>query len=229
MNVDAALRYLPVVKLISKRQNNFKKPILEVGSGTNGISDFYEGKVTGLDSDFSKTKLKKNPNMTHIKGSIFKIPFKANYFSIVICLDTFEHLPQEKRTLALEELLRVTKKKGRVFLGFPTGLLSKFTEKLATTLYKKTRQKDYPWLKEHEYFGLPDQEVITKYLNSKRLKFKKISNHNLLIWLGVFFLYMVNEGNKIGKAADLFSPLILRFCLAIKFPPFYRIIFLIEK
>lgn len=229
MNIDAAVRYAPVVKKIQSIP--VQGSILEVGSGTNGISDFYQGQVIGLDNNFEKTKTVKNSNITHQRGSVSKLPFKSNRFPLTICLDTFEHLPQSKRPLALKELIRVTQKKGLVILGFPTGGLSQKAEKLINDLFRKNHQFDHPWLKEHFEYGLPEQNEIERIIKEQRIKVRKVSkfyNSNLILWLIMHYLFTVNAGKKMSKAASYLEKYLFQL-FKVNLPPSYRVIYLISK
>ena len=48
------------------------------------------------------------PDIKIIKGSIYDLPYKDNYFDLVLCTEVLEHLDDPKK--GLEELVRVSKK-----------------------------------------------------------------------------------------------------------------------
>lgn len=225
-NFDAAIRYYPVVKIIEK--GNFDK-ILEVGSGTNGISDYYCGQVIGVDSDFSKTVTVKNPNMLHKKGSILKIPFKDQSFPLVVCLDTLEHLAKEKRMEALKELLRVVKRGGRLILGFPCGNLN-WLENIVNKLFKLTHGVHHPWLTEHKMYGLPREEEIKGFLRELNIKnsVEIIKNANILMWLKMHVIFTVLDKTYFTRILKFFY-IPLFYIFKINLPPYYRSIFIIRK
>lgn len=229
MNVDAAIRYMPIVREIKKIGG--VEAILEVGSGTNGITDFIDVPTIGLDNDFAKTKTDKNPLITHKKASILNIPFPNGEFAVVVCLDTFEHLPADERADALAELIRVTRKNGRIYLGYPAGSLSVRAEKFINCSFKKIHRRDHPWLIEHRRIGLPDKNDVFGWIAEKKIGVKIISsssNANLLIWVLVHWLFTVHGGKKIGRLA---SPLkrLLCFLGTLKIKPGYRVMFTIQK
>ena len=230
INFDTALRYDPVIKIINKFKYK-KYPILEVGSGMNGISDYYNGKVIGLDSDFTRTGISKNLNITHIRGQATKLPLKDNLFYIVICLDTLEHLLNNKREKVISELLRVTRKGGRIFLGFPSGDLSKKFEEKILHLYKNKYKKDHPWLIEHKIYGLPTGKQVFDVLQKKGIipdRIKVINNANLLVWFVIHFLFTVHSSSIISKFLKLFY-VVLNKLFKVHLPPYYRLIFIINK
>lgn len=173
-NFDTALRYVPIVEMIEK--SKWKKyPVLEVGSGVNGISDFYKGFVIGIDSDFSKTKTEKNANIKHVRGSILKLPFQNEEFSQIVCLDTLEHISKQVRAEAVGELLRVTKRGGQIYLGFPCGELASKVENLINALFKSAHGTNHPWLLQHKKYGLPKKEELIAMLENYGIKENKMN------------------------------------------------------
>lgn len=230
VNFDTILRYDPIVKIIN--QSGFNKyPILEVGSGTNGISDYYKGKVVGVDSDFSRTGEEKNLNITHVRGQATKLPFQNNSFYYVVCLDTLEHLPDNKREMTVCELVRVAKKNAMIFLGFPTGALSKKFEDKASYLYKRKHKVDHIWLKEHKIYGLPRKQQILASLQKNGIildKIKVVKNANLIVWFIIHFLFTVHASSVISKLFKIFFSQFTNL-LKVKIPPYYRVILVIKK
>lgn len=230
VNFDTLLRYDPVVKIINKSGCN-KYPILEVGSGMNGISDYYKGKVVGVDSDFSRTGERKNLNIAHVRGKATKLPFKNNSFYCVVCLDTLEHLPDNQREKAVYELVRVAKKNAMIFLGFPTGDLSKKFEGKVSYLYKRKYKIAHLWLREHKIYGLPEEHkiVITLQKNGIILdEIKVIKNANLIVWFIIHFLFTVHASSVISKLFKIFFTQFTNL-LKVKIPPYYRVILVINK
>ncbi len=224
-NYDAALRYYPVVRALEELDVT---EVLEVGSGTNGISDYFDGDVIGVDSDFSKTKLSKNKNIKHIKSSITRLPFKANTFKAVVCLDTLEHVPDDLREKAVLELCRVTQKGGKLYLGFPTSNLSKFSEEIASALFKRKYKKSDPWLKEHKEFGLPDGEKIESIL-LKYGEVKSRGNVNIFLWLMIYYFFIAHPNSIISRGIKKLNFLFFGVIRNTNFSPTYRVIFELDK
>jgi len=151
-----ALRYLPVVKQISKNQS-----VLEVGSGSLGIGPYLKRPFTGLDVNFSGPTW---PQMQRLKSSATKIPKPNNSFDVVISMDMLEHLPAQKRQLAIAEMLRVANKK--VIIGIPTGKLAHFQDKQLDQIYQQKHGKHNRFLKEQITFGLPEKKDILTTIKS---------------------------------------------------------------
>lgn len=54
-----------------------------------------------------------------IVGSIFKTPYKANFFDRIVCISVMEHFVDKELHVAIKEMYRITKKGGYIVLGFP--------------------------------------------------------------------------------------------------------------
>lgn len=117
------------INLIKKIINySFKeKSILVVGAGT-GMEVFSFAKlgalVTGIEPNNKALKilnLKKHKhnykNVIIIKGTAEKLPFKDKKFDFVYCWQVLEHVQNLNKSIS--EMVRVTKKNGYLFLGFP--------------------------------------------------------------------------------------------------------------
>lgn len=229
-NYDTAIRYKPIVEKIENSKWR-KYPVLEIGSGGSGISDFYSGQVIGVDTNFSKTGTKKNQNIRYVKGSILKLPFQKNSFYHVVCMDVLEHIPENNRKNAIKEMLRVIKKGGKIYLGFPTGGRSLKVENLINHLFKKTYGKDHLWLLEHKKNGLPkleDIKIIIFSLGIKENKIDVLNNANLLSWFLVHLLITVYPGKFFSRALKLLYKQLF-ILLRINLPPYYRVILTINK
>ncbi len=101
-----ALKYAPVVSEIKKRGLTSSK-ILEIGSGSLGITPYLKTKIDGIGINFSGLK----SDLVHkIKVNGEKLPFKANSYDVSISVDVFEHIPSLNREKSVYEMLRVTKK-----------------------------------------------------------------------------------------------------------------------
>lgn len=72
----------------------------------NKIGKKFEG-VDGLKTALSLGR-KLFPSLVLNYGSVYKLPYKNNFFDLVICTEVLEHLDNPKR--ALHEILRVSKK-----------------------------------------------------------------------------------------------------------------------
>ncbi len=109
VSINMRLRYAPAVARLKKlRRLNKKIKILEVGSGSKGITRFFKYPVVGVDIEFQEHKNKYLKEI--VSSATKKFPFKDNEFDAVISVDSIEHIPRNKRAKALKEMLRVSKK-----------------------------------------------------------------------------------------------------------------------
>lgn len=91
------------------------KTILDVGCGEGfSLNKLHENnigeKLEGIDYSKEAVLLGKKlfPRLLLKTGSIYDLPYKNNYFDLVLCTEVLEHLDNPKR--ALRKILRVSKK-----------------------------------------------------------------------------------------------------------------------
>ena len=101
------------------------KLVLDIACGTGyGSKILWDGgaaKVFGVDVsteaiNFALNKYK-NERLEFRAGDIGSIDFAANYFDVVVCFETIEHVKNQER--ALSELLRVLKPDGLLIISSP--------------------------------------------------------------------------------------------------------------
>ncbi len=167
-STDIAFRYLPVIDII-KKNDLMSSKILEVGSGDLGITTYFKKEITGLDIKFSNQTdqfLKK----VEYDGNFF--PFKNNEFDTVISVDSFEHIPPEKRQNFINEIMRVAK--FFFILVVPCGRLSYAHDlKLADYFLKINHYQDNNFFYEHINNGLPEVKEIIKFIEAAAKNFNK--------------------------------------------------------
>jgi len=77
-------------------------------------------KIFGIDiSRKSVIKANKIQDFNMCKASIYNIPFKSNYFSVVVAMEVFEHLSPFKVIKAYKEVYRVLKNDGVFIISVP--------------------------------------------------------------------------------------------------------------
>jgi ubiquinone/menaquinone biosynthesis C-methylase UbiE len=95
----------------------FNGKVLDVGCGIGEFLDFYKNSY-GIEVNPFLVKYCKEKGLNVKLGSIYKIPFKGNMFDVVLCSHVLEHL--EKPNIAIKEMRRVLKPKGKLILLVPT-------------------------------------------------------------------------------------------------------------
>ena len=141
-NINLILRYSPIVKKLKEISWKTKNllSVLEIGSGSIGITRFYNGEVVGVDIEAEKYK---NPRLRFIKGSATNLPFSDSSFDAVVSVDTLEHLTRKEQINMVLEAYRVAK--NHIFFTYPVGF-NKYHKKILATWKKSHLTKS---LEEH--------------------------------------------------------------------------------
>ena len=163
-NINLILRYAPIVKELknickNNKKNNKSLKVLEIGSGSIGITRFYDGKVVGVDIEPEPYG---NPRLKFIKSSATHLPFKDNSFDAVVSVDTLEHLARKEQIKMVLEAYRVAKK--HILFTYPVGF-TKYHEKMVKA-WKKSHLINS--LKEHTYGGAPKGDEIQRALKNRK-------------------------------------------------------------
>ena len=90
----------------------------DIGCG-NGKNMKYRVDCENYGCDFSEelVKICKSDKLNVVYGDILSIPFEDKQFDYTICIAVIHHLSTpEKRKKAIDEVIRVTKKGGRILL-----------------------------------------------------------------------------------------------------------------
>lgn len=201
-NLNLILRYDPIVKMLKKIERKMEKnelSVLEIGSGSIGITRFYKGKVVGLDIEGEKYN---HPRLKFFKGSATNLPFKDKSFDVVISVDTLEHLTRKDQLKMVQEAYRVAKK--YILFTYPIGF-NKYHKKILKT-WKKSHLTIA--LEEHLHGGTPKGNEVQRALKGKKYKLvKQYGIHPALVY---YFNYL--EQNIVTKILSrtllkLFLPL----------------------
>jgi ubiquinone/menaquinone biosynthesis C-methylase UbiE len=110
-----------VKKIISSIKTCENLTILDLGSGEGRTSSLFAGSNNVISYDISLPKLKKqqllNQKYSLINGMGEFLPFYDYSFDIIILQDVVEHI--EKRDLLINELSRVLREHGIIYLSTP--------------------------------------------------------------------------------------------------------------
>lgn len=174
------IRYSPVIRFIRAKKC---ASILEVGSGPKGIGEFFAHHFIGCDIYFGQDP---NENMSPVRCSTLALPFDDNLFDVVISLDMLEHIQPEYRDLAINELIRLSKR--YVIVGFPCGEKAKEIDVILYKWYIKAKKTVPDWLIEHLTTSFPSIEEIKSILASQDISYKIVNNENLMVHLLIMWL-----------------------------------------
>ncbi|MDO8487537.1 MAG: class I SAM-dependent methyltransferase [Candidatus Curtissbacteria bacterium] len=181
MHPEAALRYFPVVQKLKDLKLEGSK-ILEIGSGSLGITPYLKKPVDGIDIDFSGPE---TPLVNKIKAGGVILPFHKNSYDVVIAVDVLEHIEPYLRAKAISEWLKVAKK--LVIIVVPIGQFSEKQDRELDLYWQKVFKDKNLFLTEHVKNGLPQAEEILVNIDklARQLGKKAKVNSRPLLNLGV--------------------------------------------
>ena len=163
--ISQILRYHPIVKYIKGlKRNNHNLSILEVGSGSSGITKFIKTEVTGMDIGFSSLQ---SPYLKKVEHSAIEaFPFKDNEFDVVISVDCYNYLPKARRRICLEEMYRVSGK----YMCIVIVTENKWYKRVLDKWDKK--KKMYMAMESMEKAGSPTLSEIGGFLKGMNCKYR---------------------------------------------------------
>lgn len=223
MHPEAAIRYYPIVKLLKKLKLQ-NSQILEVGSGSYGITPYLKKNITGVDMSFDEPEYQR---LKQVIGSAEKLPFKNNQFAVVILSDVLEHLPKTIRDHSLKEAIRVARK--AVIVSGPFGeKAAKQDQELADYSLKKTGQM-HDFFKDHLEYGLPEVKDVQKLSKLGKVKKVKIIGEYFNLGVRKMLMHVYITNNKLIyyfylKGLMPFIPLLR----TLNIKPCYRTVILLE-
>lgn len=154
-NLDSALRYSKIVTIMTEKD---LLNIVEIGSGNRGISAYTTRNSYGVDLSFD-TRVESGLQ-TRVIASGESLPFCSQSMDIALSVDMLEHVDNEIRKNVIEELFRVIKLSGVVYITFPTGRAAEEADRKIDKAYKKRHGMSHPMLKDHLQHSLPDLQKI---------------------------------------------------------------------
>ena len=103
-------------KIVSNLLDNDEngKKVLDAGCGVGGYFETLLGRgysVIGVDIAQNPLKVchSKYPEVALVLADIERIPFRADSFDLILCIDTLQYLDSESRTRAVESLVDLLK------------------------------------------------------------------------------------------------------------------------
>lgn len=152
--LNRAARFFPILKELKSHQLD-DADVLEVGSGSLGIGEFWNGPFVGCDMSFPTRPL---ANMRPVRCSGHQLPFSDNSFDAVVVSDVMEHVPPQYRQQVVSEVLRVARK--IVVFGYPCGPAAFALDRKLYGDYHDRRLPMPPWLEEHMQHPFPDENLF---------------------------------------------------------------------
>ncbi len=182
MIFDQYSRYFGTSSILEKSSIEFSS-VLDIGSGPYCLlGNFLRGKdITYLDPLLKEVSL---PDKRVITDSIFDLDVNAveNKKDVVVSIDTYEHIPLEKRNEFVERCVHLSR--GVLLFAFPCGDTSHAREldQIIHSQYQSVYGEKYSWLKEHDEYGLPSSAELQEFLKKKGWHVKSFK-HGKIEWL----------------------------------------------
>lgn len=176
--------------------------LLDAGCGEYGLTAFLsQAKITGVDI-LPVDAVAKDVNYVH--GSIIDIPFEDRFFDIAASVDVLEHLPEDIRSAAVKQLVRVAK--DAVIITFPSGEGARNIDEHFENELKDRGQPLPEWLDEHLANRYPAaQEIVDEITSEAETKGRKVSTKviysessavaKMLRWAAARSKYLYLAGN----------------------------------
>jgi hypothetical protein len=153
--LNRAARFFPILKEL-KSHLPAGGAVLEVGSGSMGLGEFWSEPFVGCDLMFSSRPV---ANMRAVQCSAYQLPFRDRAFDAVLVSDVMEHIPPTLRTQVFTEALRVARK--IVVFGYPCGRAAHEVDKKLYRDYQSRKLAPPIWLEEHMLHPFPDESLLT--------------------------------------------------------------------
>jgi hypothetical protein len=127
------------------------------------------------------------PDAHFVRADGSRLPFHDGSFDLVVSLDSLEHVPVDRRTAYVDELLRAAR--SYVLLVAPASAeVTVLAERLLAEFVRVVNQEDQPQLREHREHGLPDFDEWEALVRSRGLNAVRFSSGYVYNWLSMMLL-----------------------------------------
>lgn len=106
---------------------------------------------------------------------------ETDAYDVVVALDVFEHVPEERRERFLKETNRVAKYMTILCFPFANGQ-NESTEQRVNNYYKAIYGKNHIWLEEHIENGLPNRREVKEILEKEHIPYGSFEHGDIIIW-----------------------------------------------
>ncbi len=160
--------------------------ILDVGDPYGTLDRLFPDDRT-VSADVYAEELPPRERHEHVLASGFELPFPDGSFDLVTCHDTLEHVPLERKTEFIAELLRVSRGPVLVVAPFADPRTSR-CEEMANAYYVARLGYEMYQLTEHAASGLPDLGEVLRWAEDQGIDYQLRSDGWLYHWLSFMIL-----------------------------------------
>lgn len=164
----------PVIlsRLLREMSGTRGKNILDIGCGTGELSSnfVFNNRVYGIDNIYRNVRQAQAKGIRAVKGNIErKIPFRDDFFDIIICTEVLEHLQKPDRVM--KEMRRMLAPHGIIYITVPNfySITNRFL-----ILLGRHRGVEYPHLLAIRHIRNYSQAGMKELLNSCGLQTEMI-------------------------------------------------------
>lgn len=197
MVFDQYQRYKNAQIIINKmRKEGEKFTVLEVGANEHkNLEKFLpDDKIIYMDIHLSEERMK---DEQYILGDATNMDFVDDSFDIIVALDVYEHIPEEKRRAFINEISRVSKIGFVICAPFDNenGAVGA-AEKRMSEAYRVMYGIPHPWLIEHIENGLPSFANTEKLLKECNVNHIIFNHGDLTIWEKMMYMQIMADSDK---------------------------------
>lgn len=220
--LNRAARFFPILKAM-RSQLAAGDSLLEVGSGSIGVGEFWDRHFVGCDVLFPTRPVE---NMLAVRCSGHQLPFADGAFDGVVVSDVMEHVPPGLRDQVVCEVLRVARK--IAVFGYPCGPDAFALDQGLYRDYQSRKIQPPVWLEEHMLHAFPDESLFANLPSG--WKKQVIPNESLQFHLWMMKKEMFRPWNYCFRLLLRLVPgLLERFLSRADREPSYRKIFVLRR
>jgi hypothetical protein len=220
--LNRAARFFPILREL-RSILSAGDTVLEVGSGSLGLGEFWKQPFVGCDVSFPARPVK---NMLAVRCSGHQLPFPDEAFDAVVVSDVMEHVPPQLRAQVCSETLRVARK--IAIIGYPCGRAALDLDRKLYRDYQSHNRVAPAWLEEHMLHPFPDEKLpagVPKGWRSRMIANETLRFHYWMMRMEMFRPW--NCGFRI--ALRVIPKLVERALLRANREPSYRKIFVLTS
>jgi SAM-dependent methyltransferase len=140
--------------------------ILDAGCGEYGLAAFMpRADITSVDILPAESV---DARLKYQHGSILGLSFEKGSFDVAVSVDVLEHLPENLRTKAVDELVRVARR--AVVIACPAGRAAREMDERFAGKLTAAGDPLPDWLKEHLQQAYPETDAIIEAIESAAVK-----------------------------------------------------------